>query len=182
MTHEIDTRLRALERAVVELLTDRLIQETRHPNTTTQGAAWWGEARDAVWAAMPTFDAAPAEPTPAAPSETGGDLRGEIARLREQVATLTRERDEATRDYENACRLVAKMHHAATGEVAGPRYGVVEDVADLRTRAERAEAEVARLRALCGDAARYLAPAVGQPTVQLRARLTAAARGEVANG
>jgi len=69
MTHEIDTRLRALERAVVELLTDRHIQEARHPNTTTQSPGWWAEARGMIRAAIPAHsDAAPAEPTPAAPA------------------------------------------------------------------------------------------------------------------
>ena len=37
-------------------------------------------------------------------------------------------------DYLRACKLVADMHAAATGKPGdGPRRGVVEDVADLRT-------------------------------------------------
>jgi hypothetical protein len=44
---------------------------------------------------------------------------------------------------ESACGTVAKMHEAAVGEVTGPIRGVVEDVADIRARALRAEAAVA---------------------------------------
>jgi hypothetical protein len=50
----------------------------------------------------------------------------------------------------SACRTVAAMHEAALGEVTGPKRGVVEDVADVRLRAEKAEAKVIALRfALC---------------------------------
>jgi len=38
-----------------------------------------------------------------------------------------------------ACGLVARMHAAAVGEIRGPSRGVVEDIEDLRCRAERAE-------------------------------------------
>jgi|GEM_PF-7033162 hypothetical protein len=83
MTHEIDTRLRALERAVVELLTARHIQEARHPNTTTQSPGWWIEARGMIRAAIPAHsDAAPAEPTPAAPATTLRELWGSAPGLR----------------------------------------------------------------------------------------------------
>lgn len=42
-------------------------------------------------------------------------LRAEVERLKEE--------------HGNACHLVAKMHHAATGSHDGPTIGVVEDVA-----------------------------------------------------
>ena len=35
--------------------------------------------------------------------------------------------------YIGACVTVAQMHAAAMGEVCGPKRGVVEDIADLRT-------------------------------------------------
>lgn len=57
---------------------------------------------------------------------------------------------EAERDH--ACKLVAQMHHAATGYIQGPIRGVVEDIADLKTEREELRAEVERLRA---DAERY---------------------------
>ena len=70
------------------------------------------------------------------------------------IARLTRERDEARegrdrarRDYEGACHLVAKMHHAATGAVTGPARGVVEDVAGVRARLLAAESRAERLDA-----------------------------------
>lgn len=40
-------------------------------------------------------------------------------------------------DYEQSCRLVAEMHAAAIGEIAGPRRGVVEDVQDLRIERDK---------------------------------------------
>ena len=74
------------------------------------------------------------------------------AAVRDDIACLTRERDEARaerdrarRDHEGACHLVAKMHHAATGAVTGPARGVVEDVAGVRARLLAAEARAARL-------------------------------------
>jgi DNA repair exonuclease SbcCD ATPase subunit len=70
-----------------------------------------------------------------------------------RLAAAEEERDRAKRDHEGACHLVAKMHHAATGITDGPRLGVVEDVADLRSRylaaearAEKAEEERDRAR------------------------------------
>ena len=39
-------------------------------------------------------------------------------------------------EHQGACHLVARMHAAAVGEVTGPNRGVVEDVEDLRLRAE----------------------------------------------
>lgn len=67
------------------------------------------------------------------------DARDEIVRLRERLAAV-----EAENGF--ACRLVAKMHLAATGETTGPTLGVVEDVLALRQRAERAERILATLR------------------------------------
>jgi hypothetical protein len=44
---------------------------------------------------------------------------------------------------DSACRTIALMHEAATGMMGNaPRLGVVEDVQELRLRAERAEARV----------------------------------------
>ncbi|WP_329622941.1 hypothetical protein OG357_23030 [Streptomyces sp. NBC_01255] len=48
------------------------------------------------------------------------------------------DRDQARADYLNACTTIAVMHAAATGRTGeGPARGVVEDVADVRTRADR---------------------------------------------
>ncbi|WP_405195160.1 hypothetical protein [Streptomyces anulatus] len=47
-------------------------------------------------------------------------------------------------DHEAACRTIAEMHEAATGRTGmGPIRGVVEDVADVRARAEKAEKALA---------------------------------------
>jgi hypothetical protein len=69
-----------------------------------------------------------------------GNFDEETADLRELRLALVRERDElraelaaAKGNYGRACKLVADMHGAATGNpVDGLRRGVVEDVADLR--------------------------------------------------
>jgi hypothetical protein len=53
----------------------------------------------------------------------------------------------ARADYDGACKLVAKMHEAAVGEVTGPRRGVVEDVEDVHARALFAEKAVRDLDA-----------------------------------
>jgi len=67
------------------------------------------------------------------------------------VGTAARLKDlEAERD--DACRLVAQMHYAATGYMQGPIRGVVEDIADLKTERDQLHAEIERLRA---DAERY---------------------------
>lgn len=72
-------------------------------------------------------------------------IRRENARLREElslangtidsrdrnIATLQEELAEAKREYQDACKLVAQMHHAAIGSIQGPIRGVVEDVADV---------------------------------------------------
>jgi hypothetical protein len=61
------------------------------------------------------------------------------------VGTAARLKElEAERDH--ACKLVAQMHHAATGYIQGPIRGVVEDIAE--TEREELRAEVERLRAL----------------------------------
>ena len=53
------------------------------------------------------------------------------------------ERDEAQRNYEGACRTVALMFAAATGDGnSGPTRGVVEDVADLKVDRDRLAAEL----------------------------------------
>lgn len=51
-------------------------------------------------------------------------------------------------NYEGACKTVAAMHKAAVGEVRGPNRGIVEDVEDVRLRAEAAEAAIERVRAI----------------------------------
>lgn len=49
-------------------------------------------------------------------------------------------------DYLRACETIAQMHAAATGRPGeGPTRGVVEDVEDVRLRAERAEAAIGRV-------------------------------------
>lgn len=40
-------------------------------------------------------------------------------------------------NYDRACRTVAAMHKAAVGDVRGPARGVVEDVEDVRQRADQ---------------------------------------------
>lgn len=67
----------------------------------------------------------------------------DIARLTRERDEAREERDRARRDYEGACHLVAKMHHAATGAVTGPERGVVGDVADVRARMLAAEPRAA---------------------------------------
>lgn len=67
------------------------------------------------------------------------DLAG---RLREAEADRNRNRA----DHVRACEQIAEMHAAAVGAVRGPIRGVVEDIADLRERAERAEAQLAEAR------------------------------------
>lgn len=68
----------------------------------------------------------------------------EIDQLRAEVERLRGE-------YDHACGLVARMHTAAMGEIRGPVRGVEEDVEDVRLRAEKAEAQVAAVLALCDD-------------------------------
>ncbi|WP_405960581.1 hypothetical protein OG235_24615 [Streptomyces sp. NBC_00024] len=72
----------------------------------------------------------------------------EYAKLRVQLEDAERERDEHKESYLKACTTIAAMHEAAVGEVRGPNRGVVEDVEDVRLRAEQAEAAIARVHAL----------------------------------
>lgn len=51
-------------------------------------------------------------------------------------------------DHLAACKTIAEMHAAATGRTGmGPIRGVVEDIADMRTHADDAEAELSKIRA-----------------------------------
>ena len=52
------------------------------------------------------------------------------------IADLTEELSQIRNDYENACRLVARMHFAATGSNDGPKIGVVEDVEAIAAEVE----------------------------------------------
>lgn len=72
----------------------------------------------------------------------------QYAELRVQLEDTERDLAEMRGNYEGACKTVAAMHKAAVGEVRGPNRGVVEDVEDVRLRAEQAEAAIARVRAL----------------------------------
>ncbi|MFM9777071.1 hypothetical protein [Streptomyces scabiei] len=73
----------------------------------------------------------------------------EYAKLRVQLEDTERERDEHKQSYLKACTTIAAMHAAAVGRGdLGPVRGVVEDVEDVRLRAEKAEAAVQRLTAL----------------------------------
>jgi len=108
-------------------------------------------------------------------------------------AELRYERDEMRSSYEGACRTVADMHAAATGrEGMGPVRGVVEDVEDVRMRAENAEGraqamEVQRDKAEAGRAAadnmlRAVCAVFGgphaDPVVKARETLARAVRAE----
>ena len=62
------------------------------------------------------------------------DHMAEVERLKEQ--------------YESAAESVARMHEAAVGEIRGPIISVIDDIKAVRERAEKAEAEVERLREL----------------------------------
>ncbi|MFH9295640.1 hypothetical protein [Streptomyces sp. NPDC017520] len=77
------------------------------------------------------------------------------ARLAEQkrdhdiaLATVKQNADRHYADHRAACRTIAEMHQAATGRTGmGPIRGVVEDVADVRARAEKAEKALAAMEA-----------------------------------
>jgi hypothetical protein len=58
----------------------------------------------------------------------------EIEDLERKVATLTARAESAERERDEAQKLVASMHSAAIGEIAGPHFGLVEDVVELRSR------------------------------------------------
>jgi hypothetical protein len=95
---------------------------------------------------------------------------------------LAEARDEAERhkeDYLKACQTITAMHAAATGRTGeGPVRGVVEDVEDVRLRAERTETErdgayrernaLVALLAACSDGAVVApAPDVEEPGWQI---------------
>jgi hypothetical protein len=48
-------------------------------------------------------------------------------------------------EYEDACKTLALMHAAAVGEVAGPKRGVIEDIADLKSERDQLKEENERL-------------------------------------
>lgn len=89
------------------------------------------------------------------------DQQGEVNRLTAELA-------EMRGNYEGACKTIADMHAAATGRTGlGPIRGVVEDVEDVRLRAEQADAVTAETKGL-----------IERRTKTLRAR---AERAEAAN-
>lgn len=58
--------------------------------------------------------------------------------LRKRAEEAEAERDEMRSNYEGACKTIAAMHAAAVGMgFVGPIRGVVEDVEDVRLRAEQ---------------------------------------------
>ncbi|MBT2381988.1 hypothetical protein J7E90_33125, partial [Streptomyces sp. ISL-111] len=91
------------------------------------------------------------------------------ARLAEQqrdhdiaLATAKQNADRHYADHRAACRTIAEMHQAATGRTGmGPIRGVVEDVADVRARAQATEQQLATVRAALPTEPR---PRVGVPT------------------
>lgn len=81
--------------------------------------------------------------------------------LRVAAAEADAERFKA--DHLGACKTIADMYEAATGRTGvGPIRGVVEDVADMRDRAEKAEKRLAGYEA----ADKYRQAAAGQPAQQ----------------
>jgi hypothetical protein len=66
--------------------------------------------------------------------------------LKDKLAAAVVHRDQMKEAHDGACELVAAMHTAAVGRVCGPNRGVVEDVTDVRLRADQAEKTVALLR------------------------------------
>ncbi len=71
----------------------------------------------------------------------------EIPELKRQLAAEKERADRFKTEHEDACKLVAQMHYAATGLIIGPKRGVVEDIADLRdawlAEKQRADAAIA---------------------------------------
>lgn len=65
--------------------------------------------------------------------------------LRRAAAEAGQDAERYKADHLGACTTIAEMHEAATGRTGmGPIRGVVEDVADVRTRADQAEAAIKR--------------------------------------
>ncbi|MGW9385387.1 hypothetical protein [Streptomyces globisporus] len=102
---------------------------------------------DAVRQALDDTEAALARLRPALGAAYG--IAGEnLTAAAGQLDVAERARDAAEQDaerfkadHEAACRTIAEMHEAATGRTGmGPIRGVVEDVSDVRARAEQAEA------------------------------------------
>jgi hypothetical protein len=79
-----------------------------------------------------------------------------------ELVTLYSEVDSLRRDYEGACKLVARMHSAATGSIEGPRLGVVEDVAAVRTELELLRKDLASAQ----ETNRRLAPRALLPSAR----------------
>ncbi|WP_406412102.1 hypothetical protein [Streptomyces halstedii] len=113
-----------------------LTAEIRHAERTEQRAEQAEAERDELHAAL---GLAPGQLHSAALSA----IRGRAANCRELIARAKAAEVDAERfkaDHLAACRTIADMHEAATGRPGkGPVRGVVEDVADVRARAEEAE-------------------------------------------
>lgn len=58
-------------------------------------------------------------------------FRNQVRDTCHRAEQTEKELAEAKREYQDACKLVAQMHHAAIGSIQGPIRGVVEDVADV---------------------------------------------------
>jgi chromosome segregation ATPase len=67
------------------------------------------------------------------------ESKAEVKRLRDAFERLKEQ-------YEFAAESVARMHEAAVGEIRGPIISVIEDIKAVRERAEKAEADVERMR------------------------------------
>lgn len=52
---------------------------------------------------------------------------------------------EARENYQRACETITRMHAASVGEITGPIRGVVEDVADVKSKLDSSLAECERL-------------------------------------
>lgn len=67
-------------------------------------------------------------------------LEAELRKATEQEAQLRGLLAARTKEYEEACALIARMHAGAVGEVCGPIVGVVEDVETVRRERDQARA------------------------------------------
>ena len=188
MTHEIDTRLRALERAVVELVYDRYVQECRSENTTSQRPEWWSHARDQILAAIPDPDAAPAkrwwcvDRRPFACEIIANSFLEArevekrwdkcFAHHAPHLAIKAATADEAVAEYRRRVADDTWYRESVEGDLRGEIARLTEQVATL-TRERDAS------RAACLG---VMATLSGNMSPAAIARLTAAARGEVANG
>lgn len=87
---------------------------------------------------------------------TSDQVAAAVAKSEQRIAELEAENERLKADHEAACIIIADMHAAAMGEVTGPKRGVVEDVADVRSElnSTKEELETERMRlAGCGVAA-----------------------------